>query len=472
MSFHKFISQPESKILEFKRDLSSPRPIMKTLVAFANTAGGRLVMGVSDERKIIGIENPLDEEERLTNLIADSISPRLVPNIELITVENKTLLVVEVFLSNSRPHWLNAEGVEHGVYVRLGSSNRQADVALIGELRRSVEGTSFDEIPMPELSIDDLDMKAAQDVFEGIRPLNEQNLITLKLLTRHQNRLVPTQGAILLFGKQRTLHISDAWIQCGRFFGTEKLDIFDHMDIDSPLPQAVDDIMLFLKKHAFRGADLSEVRRKDVWSIPLGILREVVINAIVHSDYSQRGAPIRITFLDNRIEVESMGILLPGLTIEEMKQGTSRIRNHVIARVFREIKLIEQWGTGVRRIFEEAKELGLPEPKIEEVGMRVRFTVFLAEPVKILPSDSSGLESRLESGLESESARKILKVLFVQSLNRSEIAQALGHKTISGAINRAIKELLKKGLIEYTIPDKPNSRLQKYRLVDKGLSSP
>ena len=112
--------------------------------------------------------------------------------------------------------------------------------------------------------------------------------------------------------------------------------------------------MLFLKKHAFRGADLSEIRRKDVWSIPLGILREAVINAIVHADYSQRGAPIRVVFLDDRIEIENPGLFLPGLTLEDIKQGTSKIRNTVIARVFRELHLIEQWGTGVRRIFSEA----------------------------------------------------------------------------------------------------------------------
>ena len=87
----------------------------------------------------------------------------------------------------------------------------------------------------------------------------------------------------------------------------------------------------------------------------LTILREAIINAIVHADYSQRGAPIRIVFLDDRIEIENPGILLPGLTIEDMKQGMSKIRNHVIARLFRELDLIEQWGTGVRRIFQEAE---------------------------------------------------------------------------------------------------------------------
>ncbi len=468
MSFiNELLEYPEGKTLEFKRDLSSPSPILKTLVAFANTAGGRLVIGITDDKQRLGVENPLDEEERLSSLIADSISPRLVPNIELLTVEDKTLLVVEVFLSNSRPHYLNRKGIEQGVYVRLGSSNRQADHALIGELRRSVEGIAFDELPMPELSVDDLDIKAAQEAFGDRRHLDEQRLLTLKLLTHHQNKCVPTQGGILLFGKQRTQHFSDAWIQCGRFFGTEKIDIFDHIDIDAPLPQAVDEVMLFLKKHAFRGADLSEVRRKDLWSIPLGILREVIINALVHSDYSQRGAPIRVVFLDDRIEVESMGILLPGLTIEEMKQGTSRIRNHVIARVFREINLIEQWGTGVRRIFAEAQELGLPEPKIEEVGMRVRFTIYLAKPHVITPTDKS-LESGAQSGAQSRAQSKaILGALSDNPLSASELMTVIGLESKTGAFKRAIKELLEKGLIEYTLPDKPNSRLQKYRLKHK-----
>ncbi|MBW2109593.1 MAG: putative DNA binding domain-containing protein, partial [Deltaproteobacteria bacterium] len=376
MKIAELLKSPEGKTLEFKRDLSSPQSLLKTLVAFSNTAGGRVVIGVEDKtRKPVGVENPLDEEERLCNMIADSIAPRLVPNVELTTVDGKTLLVVEVFLSNSRPHYLRSQGPDTGVYVRLGSINRQADRELIAELRRSVEGIAFDEMPMPDLSVDDLDIEAAREAFGNTRNLNEQALFTLKLLTRHQNKPVPTKGGILLFGRQRTLHFPDAWIQCGRFFGTEKIDIFDHADIDTSLPKAVDEVMLFLKKHAYRGADLSDVRRKDVWSIPLGILREVVINAIVHCDYSQRGAPIRIVFLDDRIEVENPGILLPGLTIEEMKQGTSRIRNPVIARVFKELHLIEQWGTGVRRIFAEAEELGLPEPKIEEIGMRLRFTV-------------------------------------------------------------------------------------------------
>ncbi len=196
-----------------------------------------------------------------------------------------------------RPHYLKAEGPENGVYVRLGSSNRQADRELIAELRRSAEGIAFDELPMAALSAEDLDLPAVKALFDSQHELGEKELLTLRLLTREQGRLVPTKGAILLFGKERTRHFPDAWVQCGRFVGRDKAEIFDHIELDEPLPQAVDSIMLFLKKHAMRGADFTETRRRDVWSIPLGILREVVINALVHADYSQRGAPTRIAFL-------------------------------------------------------------------------------------------------------------------------------------------------------------------------------
>ena len=476
------LQQPEGKTLEFKRDISSPRPILKALVAFANTAGGRIIIGVLDDHNIVGVDNPLDEEERLCNLIADSISPRLVPNIELMTVEDKTILIVDVFVSGQRPHWLTSEGPEHGVYVRLGSTNRQADHALIAELRRSAEGISFDEMPMPNLTINDLDLHLTHELFSDRRIVDEQALVTLKLLTQYQGRLVPTKGAIVLFGKNRTLHFPDAWIQCGRFVGSDKAAIFDHIDIHDTLPQALDGIMLFLKKHAMRAADFSDIRRQDIWSIPLTILREAIINALIHADYSQRGAPIRISFFDDRIEIENPGILLSGLTLEDMMQGISKIRNHVIARIFRELNLIEQWGSGVRRIFNEAKAQGLPEPQIIEIGMRVRVIIRLAQPIGTQQRQEqttsseprpesrpqSRPESQIASRLESTLAARILLHLHEEDAGKSHLAERLGHKSVSGELKKQIKRLLALDMIEMTVPEKPNSRLQKYRLTAAG----
>ncbi len=151
--------------------------------------------------------------------------------------------------------------------------------------------------------VNDIDIAKAQELFTDIKNLNEKNLLTLKLLIPHQGKLVPTKGATLLFGRNRDTQFPDAGVQCGRFLDKDKSCIFDHIDIHDYLPLAVESIMIFLKKHALRGADFSNVQRKDVWSIPLIMLREAIINALVHTDYSQRGAPIRISFFDDRIEM-------------------------------------------------------------------------------------------------------------------------------------------------------------------------
>ena len=466
--FAGLLSLPEGKTLEFKRDLSSPKNLLKTLVAFANTAGGRVIVGVEDQtRAALGVESPLDEEERLGSMIADSIEPRLVPNIEMVTVDGKTLLILEVYLSNSRPHYIRSEGAEQGVYVRLGSSNRQADLELIDELRRSITRRAFDEMAMPELSVVDLDLKAINQCFRGRRDLDEQGLLTLKLLRQEQGKLVPTKGAMLLFAKERVFHFPDAWMQCGRFVGNDKAQIFDHIELYDSLPLAVESIMLFLRKHALRGADFSQVQRRDVWSIPLGILREVVINAVVHGDYSQRGGPLRVAFFDDRIEVENPGILVPGMRIEDMKQGISKIRNPTIARVFRELGLIEQWGSGVRRIFSEAADLGLPAPEIVELGLRLRFIVYLAVPVAVGMMTTTP-QAQVEAQVEAQVDLDILVACLAQPLSSGAIAVALGHKQLSGNLRKALPRLKVAGLLEYTIPDKPNSRLQKYRLTGKG----
>lgn len=473
------LTMPEGKTLEFKRDLSSPKNVIRTLVAFSNTAGGRLLIGVEDgSHEVVSVENPLDEEERLCSIIANSIRPRLVPNVELIAAGEKTLLGVEVYPSGSRPHWVKHEGPAEGVYVRLGSTNRKADPELISELQRSVSDVSFDEMPVPDLSLDDLDIDAAKKKFRGIRELNEEELITLKFLTRSQGSLVPTNGAMLLYGKKRDFYFPDAWIQCGRFIGTDKAYIFDHTEIYENLPDAVESVMLFLKKHAFRGADFSEIRRKDVWSIPLTILREALINAIVHADYSQKGDPVRISFFDDRIEIENPGILLPCMTIEDVKQGVSKIRNRVIARVFRELSLIEQWGSGFRRILKEAAELNLPEPVIEEIGMRVRVTVFLAELIELQLDEGPG---RDQDGTKLGLSRDHVGARFEPNVEQVEIMQISMKDSgitelmkVTGRSNRTkfrdvvLKPLLSNEFIEMTIPDKPKSSRQKYRLTEKG----
>ena len=356
----------------------------------------------------------------------------------------------------------------------MGSTNRLADPQLIAELQRGVAGVSFDALPMPELTLDALDLKAIAKDFEGRNSIDERTLQSLRIMVKEQGKLVPSQGGILLYGLDRRQYFDDAWIQCGRFIGNDKADIFDHIDIHSPLPKAVDEIMLFLKKHAMRGADFSEIRRKDIWSIPVKILREVVINALVHADYSHRGSPIRVAFFDNRIEIESPGLLLPGLTVEDIKQGVSQIRNPVIARVFRELELVEQWGSGIPGIYRIAKAENLPEPTFEELAGRIRFTLILPQilPLTREQSRKGGLESIQVTGQVTGQVETwihdVLQACLNQPCTSAEIQKVTGIRHRETFQRNYLDRLLSEQILERTIPEKPNSRLQKYRLTEKG----
>ena len=158
------LKRPEGKTLEFKRDLSSPDGVLKTIVAFANTAGGTLLLGIEDgSRHVRGVTDALDMEERLANLVSDRIHPRLVPEIDILPWRRTHVLAVHVHPSPSRPHHFTREEPERGTYVRVGSTNRRADAELLDELRRFARGEGYDEQPMPELDSEAIDFRVASE---------------------------------------------------------------------------------------------------------------------------------------------------------------------------------------------------------------------------------------------------------------------------------------------------------------------
>jgi len=366
----------EGKTLEFKRDLSSPAGALKTIISFANTAGGTVLIGVEDKtRHVRGVSDPLEMEERLANLISDRIAPRIIPEIEILHYRRTQILAVQVYPSPTRPHYLKREGPDTGVYVRVGSTNRRADKELIGEMRRFAGGEAFDEQPIPDLDSEAIDFRAASELFRPVRRLRRADLETLRLVTSYQGRKVPTVGGMLLFGRERERLFPDAWIQAGRFQGVDKSRILDHTEIKSFPILAIEEAIAFVEKHAMRGAKIGRVRRRERWNLPPLAVRETIINAVTHTDYAQRGAPIRIAVYDDRLEVENPGLLPFGLTVEDLHRGISKLRNRVIGRVFHALALIEQWGSGIQRMIAACQDTGLPVPDFEEIGTRFRVTI-------------------------------------------------------------------------------------------------
>jgi ATP-dependent DNA helicase RecG len=371
------LKRHEGKTLEFKRNLSSPEGVLKSLVAFANTSGGTVVVGVEDKSKNVrGVPGVLQAEERLANLISDSIRPRIIPDMEVVPWRNLNVLVVQVYPSGTRPHYLERLGSEDGVFVRVGSTNRRADPLLIDELRRLNWKVSFDEQAIPDLNSEAIDFRAASELLAPYRPPTAQTWNHLRILTKHQGRQVPTIGGLLLFGKNRFARFPDAWIQAGRFAGTNRTRLLDSAEIRSLLPKAAEEAIAFASKHLTRESIIKGVRREDRWSVPPVAIREALMNAVVHADYAQQGAPIRMAMFDDRIEIENPGLLPFGLTIEDIRQGVSKLRNRVIGRVFHELHLIEQWGSGIQRMTTACQDAGLEAPRLEEIGVHFRVTIF------------------------------------------------------------------------------------------------
>ncbi len=379
MGLVELLQRNEGKTLEFKRDLSSPDGVLKTLVAFANTAGGTVVIGVEDKSKRVrGVQAVLDTEERLANLIADSIRPRLIPDIEVAPWRKLNVLTVQVHPSNTRPHHLIKMGSEDGIFIRVGSTNRRADTTQIEELKRFSRTDSFDEQALPDLNSEAIDFRLASELFAPYRKLKPQDAKILRLTTDYQGRQVPTIGGVLLFGRDRSSRFPDAWIQAGRFAGVTRGRLLDSVEINSALPRAAEEVVAFAQKHVMRESVIKGVRREERWSIPIVAIREAVMNAIVHADYAQQGAPIRLAIYDDRLEIENPGLLPFGLTVEEIQKGISKLRNRVIGRVFHELRLVEQWGSGIQRMTSACREAGLDTPKFEEIGLHFRVTIATA----------------------------------------------------------------------------------------------
>ena len=426
------LTRHEDKTLEFKLDLSSPDRVIATLVAFANSAGGTLLIGIKDgTRDVVGLPDPTDVEERLANLVADRISPALLVDISVAPWRTTYVVIAEVYPSQRRPHYVRQLGVERGTFVRIGSSNRVADDQLRVELARGL-GSSFDETPIIEASTDEVDAMYAGELLGRTGALSEAELLAIRALERSDSRLRPTVGGYLMFRRQQVSErLPDAWVHAGRFSGRDRTDIADSKRIDGRLFELVDRSMEFLDRSLDTALRLSGgAAHEAIRPLPMTALREAVVNAVVHADYRQQGGPIRVAVYSDRVEIENPGLLLPGLTIDDVYAGTSRLRNRMIGRVFAERGYIEQWGSGVKRMVNECQRAGKPCPEIEELAGRVRVTFRFAQVAETAvtpreslilqrlaaPAGTSPTELAADLGVSDRTARTLLRGLVMRGL--------------------------------------------------------
>lgn len=375
MSLLKDIQSGEGKNLEFKVELPNSNTLAKTVTAFSNIGGGKLIIGVNNQGEIVGLNPDLDIfelQDKVASMIYETCYPNILPDIYTSTINNVVLLVIEVYRGNLLPYYLKKLGKNEGVYIRVGATNRKASYENILELERQRMNISFDQEVNLEISFASIDVSPIADQFTKLSKIfNETVMKNLKLVHEENDKIFPTNGLLIILGKFEHVRM-----KCSRFKGTT-MDVFlDRKEYEGDLFTQLENTENFIKNYIRLNSQIKGLQREDQYEIPLVAIRESIVNAVVHRDYSNDGRDIKVGIYDDIVNIVSPGAFPSTITQNDILEGRSEIRNKVIARVFKELNYIEQWGTGIRRIISSCKARDLEEPEIVEKGDYVDVSLY------------------------------------------------------------------------------------------------
>lgn len=416
----------ESPVLELKEQINAD--FKKEVIAFANTDGGEIYVGVARDGSITGVENAEAEMEKISNMIRDGIKPDLTAytSIERIEEAGKALVRVSISRGLKRPYHLTDKGLKPaGVFVRHGVSSVPAADEAIRQMLKESDGTAFDKAR----SINqELTFVYAEKIFQERQvAFDEAHKRTLGLLDADG---YCTNAALLL--SDQCGHI----IRCAVYEGTGKSKFKTRKEFSGSILKQLDDAFSFLSLNNNLRSTFDGLRRIDYADYPEEALREALLNAVVHRDYDYSGSII-INIYDDRMEFISLGGLVKGLTLEDIKGGVSQPRNTVIANVFYRLELIESYGTGIQRMLESYAGSGF-EPE---------FAPAPASFVVMLPNRNA--EKNQADDLDLSREEKVLRLLTERgSISRKDVEQLLGCSSFPA--NQVLKLLLEQERIVKT----------------------
>ncbi|HCG76442.1 MAG: transcriptional regulator [bacterium (Candidatus Ratteibacteria) CG_4_10_14_3_um_filter_41_18] len=362
----------ESEKVEFKERFD--KETIETAVAFANTKGGIILIGVSDKSRIKGTQIGKDTLNDWANQISQSTEPRVIPEIEVSEIDDKSVVIIRIKEFPIKP-----VSVKGKYFRRVGNSNRIMPMQEIAQMHFHSAGMSWDKLAARDVTIEEIDVEKVKRYIKkanetGRRKVgdDEKPLQVLeKLELRKEGR--PTWAATLLFHERPQRFLSQAVIHCGRF--KEETMVIDDRMIEGTIIEQVDEAMDFIRKNInVRFVITGKPEREQIWDYPLEALREAVINAVCHRDYTiPSNTEVRI--YDDKLIVWSPGGLPFGITIADLYEPHSSVlRNKGIGGIFYDMGWIEQWGSGIDKMRKACMKAGLPEPQFEEYqGFRVIF---------------------------------------------------------------------------------------------------
>lgn len=460
------IEEGEGYRIEFKESMTN---IDKELVAFANSSGGRIFLGITDDKEIKGVKIT----NKLKSQVQD-IANNCQPSIKIILEEFENILIIYVREGEDKPHRCSS-----GFYIRVGPNSQKLNRNEIIEFFKAEGLIRFGELINSRFDYNThFDPKKLEHFLRlaGISKVLDAPtiLINLGVAERQEGKVIFNNTGILFFSKNLQDIYFHTAITCALYKGTEKIDVLDRRDFNEDLISNIDRAMIFLKQYIpLRYEMTGEPRRKEIPEIPYEALREAIINAAAHRDYFEKGTNIMVEMFDDRIDITNFGGLVKGLNPEDFGKK-SVLRNPNIANLLHRAGYIEKMGTGINKMKNLISKAGLPPIKFEFDNF---FTVtfkrpirkeisFFAENDKLLKTINDTINDTINEPINEVVKKRLIKeILYIAKYGFITRAVIESISKISIATAKRDAFLLKKmGFIKF----KGARKTGKYILSDKG----
>ncbi len=370
------IQQGENAAVEFKALPLRPEALAREMVAFANSAGGTILLGVADDGTVLGIDGSDQLEEWVMNIARTAVIPALTVTYETVAINATRVAVVGVPKGSDKPYQTGDKYL-----MRVGSTNRVATQAELMRLFQMSGVFHYDTLPVANASINDLNMAALDSYFAnyGFEFSKEADIARRQLLINTDILAPsgePTIGGLLMFGINPSRYLPQAAIMFAHFNGLEiAAELIDRQEIIGTLPQQVDAAVAVMKNNLLRPSTIEGMKRKDTRQLPPDkVLREMVVNACVHRNYAIAGSRIRIFMFDDRIECISPGRLPNTVTVAKLRSGVSYASNPVLLKFMDNLRYIDRLGRGFPMIYREMQQIG-KEVNVYELGEELRVVL-------------------------------------------------------------------------------------------------
>ena len=413
----------ESKLVELKETIVDD--IKKEVIAFINSEGGNLYVGVADDGHVIGLDDPQSDMLRLTNMIRDTIKPDATMFVEcqIEKIDTKDIVRVQVQKGTHAPYYLVGKGIRpEGVFVRQGTSSVPASEDAIRRMIKESDGDCFETMRSlnQDLSFETLTEECSgRDIVLGA-----PQMVSLGIKT--PDGVYTNLG--LLLSDQCTHTIKTAL-----FSGVKKEQFQDRKEFSGSILQQMNDAYAFIDLNNKKKSTFSGLHRMDQRDYPETAVREALLNSLVHREYSFSSSTL-ISIFSDRIEFVSLGGLVKGLTLKDIMLGISQCRNEKLAAVFYRLQLIEAYGTGIPKIIESYEGCSC-QPKIESSDNAFKIT---------LPNRNQDMAYLPET---TKSERTVLAFACEKGkLRRIDVEEKIG--VSRSRANHILKQLLYKGMLK------------------------